>query len=139
MSEQGSDKIDVASVTPVPRPIYAIFEGGGAKGVAQVGALQAIAANNLEIVGVAGTSAGSLAAVLAAIGLEAADIMDEHDCDANILRRNGLDPIKLLDQQAWDRFCVLHRLFSYLGEKEIPLVLSSGLDWSRFHARCPLG
>ena len=103
-----------------PRPIFAIFEGGGAKGVAHVGALDAIANNNLDIVGVAGTSAGALVAVLVAIGLDAVDIMDEHDCDANILKRNGLDPIKLLGVREWGRFRTLHRLFEYLGQEESP-------------------
>ena len=46
-------------------------------------------------------------AVLAAIGLDAADIMDDRDPDANILTRNGIDPIKLLGEQAWREFCEL--------------------------------
>jgi predicted acylesterase/phospholipase RssA len=139
MGEPDSDKIDDASATPAPRPIYAIFEGGGAKGVAHVGALHAIAANNLEIVGVAGTSAGALAAVLAAVGLDAADIMDEHDRDANILSRNGLDPIKLLGQQAWDRFCVLHKLFSYLGEEDVPLAFKIYVGLISLPCTLPIG
>jgi NTE family protein len=131
--------IDAPSGKPHVRPIYAIFEGGGAKGVAHIGALHALADNNLEIVGVAGTSAGALAAVLAAIGLDAVDIMDEHDRDANILKRNDLDPIKLLGQQAWDRFFVLHKLFAYLGEKDTPLVFKVWVGFISLPWTLPIG
>jgi NTE family protein len=91
------------------RPIFAIFEGGGAKGVAHVGALQAIQDNNLEIVGVAGTSAGALVAVLAAIGLEAADIMSVDDPDSTILARYGETPLTLLGESDWRGFSRLLR------------------------------
>lgn len=86
------------------RPIFAIFEGGGAKGVAHIGALQAIQDNRLELIGVAGTSAGALIAVLAAIGLEAPDIMSPADRQANILSRSGETPTGLLGHQDWIRF-----------------------------------
>lgn len=87
-----------------PRPIFAIFEGGGAKGIAHVGALQAIQDNGLEIIGVAGTSAGALIAVLAAIGLEAADIMSAESRNANILTRHGKTPVGLLGECDWRSF-----------------------------------
>lgn len=86
------------------RPIFAIFEGGGAKGIAHVGALQAIEDNRLEIVGVAGTSAGALIATLVAVGLEASDIMSVDEPSANILTRYGTSPVELLDKNDWKRF-----------------------------------
>lgn len=86
------------------RPVFAVFEGGGAKGIAHVGALQALQDNNFEVIGVAGTSAGALVAVLAAIGLEAADIMSATDRDANILTRMGSSPTKLLGEREWHSF-----------------------------------
>lgn len=46
---------------------YVVFQGGGALGVAHFGAWQAIA-ENFDIVGVAGTSSGSIAAALCAAG-----------------------------------------------------------------------
>lgn len=98
--------------SPSRRPIFAIFEGGGAKGVAHVGAMDAMIANNLEIVGVGGTSAGALVAVLAAIGLDATDIMDSDDPDANILARNDTSPIKLLGEDEWRDFCFLRETIS---------------------------
>lgn len=83
------------------RPIFAIFEGGGAKGVAHVGALEAIKANGLEIIGVAGTSAGALAAVLVAIGLEASDVMDADDPTKHILAPRA--PVDILGRAEWRR------------------------------------
>lgn len=94
---------DVVATAP-SRPIFAIFEGGGAKGVAHVGALQAVQENGLEIIGVAGTSAGALLAVLAAIGLEANDIMSGTDPAANIISQQGQTPIGLLGACQWTKF-----------------------------------
>jgi NTE family protein len=47
---------------------FGIFEGGGAKGVALVGALKAIEDAGIELVGWGGTSAGAIVAALAAAG-----------------------------------------------------------------------
>jgi predicted acylesterase/phospholipase RssA len=91
------------------RPIFAIFEGGGAKGVAHVGALQAVEDNNLEIIGVAGTSAGALIALMVALGLKADDIMSGDDPAANIISRNGQTPVGLLGAKPWRRFQRLRR------------------------------
>lgn len=90
--------------TDKPRPIFAIFEGGGAKGVAHVGALQAVQDNGLEIVGVAGTSAGALIAAMAAIGLEANDIMSADEQGEDILTRAGTSPVELLGARDWRHF-----------------------------------
>lgn len=95
--------VAMAATNP-SRPIFAIFEGGGAKGVAHVGALQAIQENGLDIIGVAGTSAGALLAVLAAIGLEANDIMSGTDPTANIISHQGQTPIGLLGAGQWKKF-----------------------------------
>lgn len=86
------------------RPIFAIFEGGGAKGVAHVGALKAIEQNGLDIVGVAGTSAGALLAAMTAIGFEADDIMSGNDPAANIIVKNGETPTSILGDKEWKRF-----------------------------------
>ncbi|MDJ0597261.1 MAG: patatin-like phospholipase family protein [Crocosphaera sp.] len=47
---------------------YAILAGGGVKGAALVGGLQAIEQNNIQFVGYGGTSAGSIIALLASVG-----------------------------------------------------------------------
>lgn len=95
---------DRPAAPEIARPIFAVFEGGGAKGVAHVGALQAIEENRLEIVGVAGTSAGALIAVLTAIGLEAADIMSATEPQDDILTRMGSSPVDLLGACKWRAF-----------------------------------
>lgn len=95
------------------RPIYAIFEGGGAKGIAHIGALQAIQENGLEIVGVAGTSAGALAAVLTAIGLEASDVMDASDPEKHILA--PMTPVQLLGEAEWKRLGWLRHFGKWAG------------------------
>lgn len=116
---------DPAAVVPAAeRPIFAIFEGGGAKGVAHIGALQAIQDNRLDIIGAAGTSAGALIAVMAAIGLEAADIMSADDPAANILTRNGESPVSLLGAKAWKRF---ERLHAQALRVLLPTALAGGL------------
>lgn len=95
------------------RDVFVIFEGGGAKGVAHVGAMDALVDHGLNVVGAAGTSAGALAAVLTAIGLEGADVMSRKDPRDNILRRHGLTPVKLLGPDDWRRVTVLERMAAY--------------------------
>lgn len=48
---------------------YAVFEGGGAKGVAYAGALAAARRNGINFVGYGGASAGALVAFLSSIGM----------------------------------------------------------------------
>jgi NTE family protein len=54
-----------------------VFEGGGAKGVAYVGALHAIEDRGLGVAAVAGASAGAITAVLVACGYSAARLEKE--------------------------------------------------------------
>ena len=54
---------------------YVAFQGGGALGVAHFGAWQAIS-ENFEIVGVAGTSSGSIVAALCAAGFSAEEAFE---------------------------------------------------------------
>lgn len=55
---------------------FCVFEGGGAKGVAHVGALRAIESyEDLTVRGYAGTSAGAIVAALAACGWTSDDIL----------------------------------------------------------------
>src|ERR1700730_14581200 len=54
-------------------PVFAIFEGGGVKGSALVGALEE-AVKHVEIIGVGGTSAGAIVAALFAVGYDPAEI-----------------------------------------------------------------
>lgn len=55
---------------------FGIFEGGGAKGLAHVGALRACEDHGIEFCGVAGASAGSIVAALVAAGYTADELFD---------------------------------------------------------------
>lgn len=63
-----------------PKRVYVAMEGGGARGVAHVGALRALqaaeASGDLRILGYAGTSAGAIVAALAAVDYGADEILD---------------------------------------------------------------
>ena len=53
---------------------FGIFEGGGAKGLAHIGALKAAEENGVRFIGVAGTSAGAIVASLVAAGYTADEL-----------------------------------------------------------------
>lgn len=60
--------------------VFCVFEGGGAKGVAHVGALRAIEnVDEYEVKGFAGTSAGAIVAALAAVGWSSNELVKQHD------------------------------------------------------------
>ncbi|KFB10927.1 patatin-like phospholipase family protein [Nitratireductor basaltis] len=60
--------------------VFCVFEGGGAKGVAHVGALRAIEnVDDYEVKGFAGTSAGAIVAALAAVGWSSYELVKQHD------------------------------------------------------------
>jgi NTE family protein len=54
----------------------AVFEGGGVKGIALIGALKRLEEKNIELSRVAGTSAGAITAALIAAGYKADEIKD---------------------------------------------------------------
>ncbi len=56
---------------------YCVFEGGGAKGIAHVGALAALEESGLDLCGFAGTSAGAVIAALAAVGYQSRELICE--------------------------------------------------------------
>ena len=82
-------------------PVFAIFEGGGAKGLAHLGAAIAMYDNEIEMVGVAGSSAGAFVAALLAGGYRGADLYDPMAPTNNILTRYGLTPLELLGTAEW--------------------------------------
>lgn len=91
-------------MTDERRPAFGIFEGGGAKGIAHVGALAAAEANGFDFIGVAGASAGAIVATLVALGFSARDIIDPDHRDANLLHRQGVTPVSLFGEEDWRRF-----------------------------------
>ena len=58
------------------KEIFLVMQGGGAKGIAHAGGLIAIEEEELVIKGIAGTSAGSIAAALVAAGYSGRDLAD---------------------------------------------------------------
>jgi NTE family protein len=100
---------DITAV-PTSRPIFAIFEGGGAKGIAHVGAYAAAVDIDLEFVGVAGASAGSIVATLIAVGFAPGDIFDPATPHRDIFTDNAVTPIDLLGRRQWR---LLQRLLRY--------------------------
>jgi NTE family protein len=65
---------------------FGIFEGGGVKGLAHVGALLAAEERQVHFVGVAGTSAGAIVAALIGVGYTANEMYD-----LNLTPRGALD------------------------------------------------
>ncbi|MDP9013424.1 MAG: patatin-like phospholipase family protein, partial [Pseudomonadota bacterium] len=91
------------------RPIFAIFEGGGAKGIAHVGAYAAADEMGLEFVGVAGASAGSIVAALIAVGFSPAEIFNPDRPGSDVFSDHGLSPIGVLGAADWRLFQRLRR------------------------------
>jgi NTE family protein len=54
---------------------FVVFEGGGARGVAHVGALRILEDNEIHVSGWSGTSAGSIIATLACVGFKSTDLI----------------------------------------------------------------
>lgn len=97
-----------ASTTAKPkiRPIYAVFEGGGARGITHVGALKALEQEGLTPVGVAGSSAGAIIAALVAVGYKADELyrITGEDQGTDIVVRSKRAPVDVLGRGSWNRF-----------------------------------
>jgi NTE family protein len=107
-------------MTVVPH-IFGIFEGGGAKGVAHVGAFAAAEELGLRFAGVAGTSAGAIVATLIAAGFSARDIFDPDSRDRNILARNQSSIRDLLGDKNWSHFDIMRSVGrTLLDQKSLP-------------------
>jgi hypothetical protein len=63
----------------IDHKFYGVFEGGGAKGVAYIGALGAMEEKRCWFRGVAGASTGAITAALVAAGMSPEEIADETD------------------------------------------------------------
>lgn len=105
----GSDGGQGNKVPQPYEPIFAIFQGGGAKGITHIGALKAIEDEHMALVGVAGTSAGAIVAALAAVGYSADELLDPKESGGDILRTLGHTPVGILKWRRW-RWLVLARL-----------------------------
>lgn len=120
---------------------FLIFEGGGAKGIAHIGALQAVEEFGVTSVGYAGTSAGAIIASLAAAGFSApelADFRNKKTIFQSLGRRLGIQsPTKLIGRANWFLLKTLGHLvkrFWFLVIASLGVILSAhlGLIDSKF-------
>ena len=78
---------------------YAIFQGGGAKGFAHVGALRAAEERGISFTGVAGTSIGAIVAALVAVGYRSDELYaTDGRQPAGVL---DIDPLEVIDELDW--------------------------------------
>ena len=91
---------------------YCIFEGGGAKGIAHIGALAALEGAAFDLIGFAGTSAGAIIASLAAVGYRSSDLFSD---DGSILDRIDRDRSHSYGFEALDPMVRPERLFGRRG------------------------
>lgn len=78
---------------------FGIFQGGGLKGYAHVGALQACDARGLRFIGVAGTSIGAVVAALAAAGYTGTELFLDGEAGHDGLL--AFDLADVLSQEEW--------------------------------------
>lgn len=112
-----TDKNEIGErlVSKPARPIFGIFQGGGAKGVAHVGAVAAAEEENFFFAGVAGASAGAMVAALLAAGYKAKDLMNPRDPRDNIVSRSNLSPVDLFGEREWRKFRRVQESLSWLS------------------------
>ncbi|MDZ8239306.1 MAG: patatin-like phospholipase family protein [Nostoc sp. ChiQUE01a] len=110
---------------------YAILDGGGVKGAALVGCLEAARQNEIEFVGYGGTSAGSIVALLACMRIAPEEICkiminvnfeDFLDNSQHSLNRLIKLPKKLLS--SWSK---INRLYIYYQHKDLFNTLNNNL------------
>lgn len=106
--------------------VYCVFEGAGARGLGHIGAYRSLSKNNVEISGLAGTSAGAILAGLACAGYDAEEIfadrtganildcldLDSENSDATRTIRPAKTPAKLFGDSAWRRLSVIRFLLT---------------------------
>ena len=110
-TDSGEAQDPVSEVRSGTRPVFGIFEGGGAKGIAHVGAYAAADELQFEFVGVAGASAGAIVASLIAVGFKPQNIFNPEREGENIFSAHGLTPTEALGARDWREFQRLRRVW----------------------------
>lgn len=87
---------------------YGIFQGGGVKGIALVGALDVVEKQNIQFEGVGGASAGAIVAALYASGYTASEMR---------LIFEGMEFETLLDSSGWAPWALYQKQGIYRGDK----------------------
>jgi NTE family protein len=116
--------------TPVTEA-FGIFEGGGAKGVAHLGALKAAEDLNVRFVGLAGTSAGAIVAALAAAGYRADELirLEPTPPEHALQRICNVGPTSLFGMSEWQRFVRFRRAINRPQLRLIPWPQIGLLNW----------
>jgi NTE family protein len=84
---------------------FGVFEGGGAKGYAHVGAFQAIEARRMELAAVAGSSIGAVIALLIAAGYTGDELFRvDANGNAGLLASSWVDQLNKTDWAAFENF-----------------------------------
>jgi NTE family protein len=104
--------MEKTSPTVTANPAYAIFEGGGAKGITHIGAVKALENARFEVVGASGSSAGAIIAALVAAGYRADEI---YDAVSGTHLLGDRTPIDLLGRAGWRRLTLLRKIAKPVG------------------------
>ena len=98
---------------------FGIFEGGGAKGFAHIGALKATELRRVRFVGIAGASAGSIVASLVAAGYRADELFkpDEESEKRGVL---DTDFVEFLSADGWTNLKTIRAEVETLVNDEQP-------------------
>jgi NTE family protein len=98
---------------------FGIFEGGGAKGFAHIGALKAAELRHVKFVGIAGASAGSIVASLVAAGYRADELFipNENPENRGILDKDFLE---FLSSDGWTNLQTIRAEVEALVNNEQP-------------------
>lgn len=91
---------------------YVAFEGGGAKGIAHVGAWRAIEESQLNVRGVCGTSAGAIMAALVAAHYPASKILDVQQ-KTTLLEHSTLNVELIAHLLGAKQWCLLSRMRNF--------------------------
>jgi predicted acylesterase/phospholipase RssA len=115
---------------------FGIFEGGGVRGLAHIGALKATEEWKVNFIGVAGTSAGAIAAALVAVGYRADELYKYHTSEG--IFNDYFEQI--FDQTEWNRFQTLKQDFEQTFSR-ISLFnawINAPLFYLKCHKRTPV-
>jgi len=93
--------------------VYAVFQGGGAKGITHIGGLSAVNERGLFIVGAAGASAGAIIAALVAVGYGGDELFDAPARTDLLHSKYGKVPTQLLGEGEWEEATWAFRMLPY--------------------------
>ena len=103
-----------------------IFEGGGAKGFAHIGALKAFEDLKIPVGGVAGTSAGSIIAALVSVGYSSSELISDTALRKSPLNRDFLE---FFDPGLWSQWLHMKSGLSKISTQGIPGAFSAYLTY----------